>query len=131
MTPEELMKPRYKVIGDYPFSCLRVGYIITEPIPIINQQALQGGKSEFDFIEKYPDVFKKLEWWEEREQYFWSDGYPSTPLFVSNIGGTIFGSAWGIDKLGFFTLEVNGSRTKGHLTNFIPATHEQYINPKQ
>ena len=56
MTPEELMKPRYKVIADYPQSKIKVGDIYTPPV-----------NDEIDsFWNKYPHLFKQLQWWEER-----------------------------------------------------------------
>jgi hypothetical protein len=60
MTSEELMKPRYKVIADYPGlpHYMPVGFIIKE------QETLP---YFFNLvIDKYPHLFKKLEWFEER-----------------------------------------------------------------
>lgn len=60
MTTEELLKPRYKVIASYP-----------------NNEVLVGTKfykeSESFFfpgtdVDKYPHLFRKLSWWEEREE---------------------------------------------------------------
>jgi hypothetical protein len=65
MTPEQLMQPRYKVIADYPKSIHPVGTIIDA-----------GWQSE-DLLycdwdgprcRDFPHLFKKLEWWEEREE---------------------------------------------------------------
>ncbi len=65
MTPEELMKPRYKVIADYPKSIHQVGTIIDA-----------GWRSE-DLLycdhdgprcRHYPHLFKPLQWWQEREE---------------------------------------------------------------
>lgn len=58
MSKEELLKPRYKVIADYPRSAWRVGRIIEGYF--LNDLL----KSEVD-MRKYPHLFKKLEWWEE------------------------------------------------------------------
>jgi len=64
MTTEELLKPRYKVIADYPKSLYHVGDILNA-----------GWRSE-DLIycdhdgprwRDYPHLFKKLEWWEDRK----------------------------------------------------------------
>lgn len=63
MTVEELLKPRYKVIADYPKSIYKIGDILRV-----------GGHSE-DLLycdhsgprmRDYPHLFRKLEWWEER-----------------------------------------------------------------
>lgn len=61
MTTKELLRPRYKVIADYPQSIYEVGYVIelyhkTNPV-------VEGQKGFYDM---YPHLFKKLEWWEER-----------------------------------------------------------------
>ena len=56
MKPEELLKPRYKVIADYPHSGLTVGEIISG----IHAETLQ------DHYNEYPHLFKRLEWFEER-----------------------------------------------------------------
>lgn len=48
----ELLKPRYKVIADYPGSPFPVGFIM---------------KDDCESWSKYPANFRKLEWWEERD----------------------------------------------------------------
>lgn len=53
MTPEELLKPRFKVIADYPVSPYPVGAIITP--------------KDAEYFDKYPVIFKRLEWYEERK----------------------------------------------------------------
>jgi hypothetical protein len=64
MTPEELMKPRYKVIADYPGSTSPVGEIIELPSLkwIYNENEPCGE----DYFNAWPRIFKKLEWWEGR-----------------------------------------------------------------
>lgn len=134
MTPEELMKPRYQVIADYPDNKLTIGDILMQYVE--NDTVWRHRWSDGHWADitvhnpsYYPHLFKKLEWWEEREKYFWSDGKPSTPLFVSNIAKTVFGTAWGIDLSdGSFALEVNGEKTDANLSNYIPATREEYDN---
>ncbi len=56
MTPEELLIPRYKVIADYPGNEIKVGKVF-EP----NTDWPES------YLKKYPHLFRKLEWWEERE----------------------------------------------------------------
>ena len=58
MTVEQLMQPRYKVIADYPNSIYKIGEIVQ-----------QFGKDFFNtaFFEKYPQLFSKLEWWQDRK----------------------------------------------------------------
>lgn len=62
MTPEELLRPRYKVIADYPGNAWEVGLVIPSEyhaIKIITDNMIA-------FYDKYPHLFRKLEWWEER-----------------------------------------------------------------
>lgn len=132
MTPEELMKPRYKVVIKYPH------YPFDGDVLLVNEKGeliheTEGyPQSVYKILEediKGNPCFRLMEWWEEREKYFWSDGKPSTPLFVSNIAKTVFGTAWGIDLSdGSFALEVNGEKTDANLSNYIPATREEYDN---
>lgn len=62
LTVEELMKPRYKVIADYPGNFLSVGTII------VTHDIWQDFTIELwcQSNDKYPHLFKKLQWWEER-----------------------------------------------------------------
>lgn len=57
MTNEELLKPRYIVINDYPNSIFDIGEILDEEYV---------GKSSFNELKNFPHLFKPLEWWEER-----------------------------------------------------------------
>lgn len=79
-------------------------------------------------VEPFPHLFKRLEWWEDREEYFWLDKSESRrPLFVSNIGKSVYGTAWAIDlSNGSFTLIVGDDNTKAHLSNYLPASEQEY-----
>lgn len=59
-TKEELFIPRFKVLSDYPGGHLKVGEVID----------WNHGRTSYDApneFEKYPKIFKKLDWFEERE----------------------------------------------------------------
>lgn len=56
---EQLMKPRYKVIADYPNQYYSTGHIVTELF-------CDDEYKDESFFEQYPAIFKRLEWWEER-----------------------------------------------------------------
>ena len=56
MTPEQLLQPRYLVIADYPSSNNEVGDTIDYPT-----------KEMCAFFDKYPHLFRRLEWWEHRK----------------------------------------------------------------
>ena len=64
LSTEELLKPRYKVIADYPNSDWKLN-------EILDRDWSWDGDDENGFahsISQYPHLFKKLEWWEEREE---------------------------------------------------------------
>lgn len=69
MSLADLMKPRWKVIADYPGNQRYVGEIIDGLPNPLDEQELERQMA------LYPHLFKKLEWWEERKpeelpQYF-------------------------------------------------------------
>lgn len=57
MTREELMKPRFSVIADYPGLSYNVGDIV--------EVLTDDNYGIIDMVE-YPHLFKKLKWWESR-----------------------------------------------------------------
>jgi len=66
MTTEELLKPRWKVIADFPFNTYyKVGGVITD-------DRLMAARNETGHAvfacewNDYPNIFRKLKWWEER-----------------------------------------------------------------
>ncbi len=66
MTTEELLRPRYKVIADYPNSPHKI-YEILESINVDGRYLNKNiGLWEKD-LEKFPAIFKPLEWWEDRK----------------------------------------------------------------
>lgn len=67
MTPEELLRPRYKVIADFPQGAFRfkVGEILEKKGIHFTGEAKSINENE---INKYPHLFHKLEWWEERQE---------------------------------------------------------------
>lgn len=75
MTPEYLLKPRYKVIADYPRNPFSIGDILMQDFDTIGHVWIRedqiadktSDRSWADDLEKYPALFKKLEWWEERK----------------------------------------------------------------
>src|SRR6188768_1239401 len=89
ISTEDLMKPRYKVIADYPGSPFDVNEII------IDNGARPDDKSYPTYLDRYPNIFKAMEWWEHRKiedmpEYIYipPKGYPH-PLKdfrVDNIG---------------------------------------------
>lgn len=66
----ELMKPRYKVIQEYPLSdkYFKLGDILYEAAHAFGftNDARTCGMGEIT-LKKYPAIFKPLQWWEERD----------------------------------------------------------------
>lgn len=80
MSTKQLLKDRYKVTGPYPHSVYSIGDIIdfsdgysSKPLtktPYDDQWGydnLQTNYFDADEIKQYPNLFKKLEWWEGRK----------------------------------------------------------------
>lgn len=59
----DLLIPRYKVISPYPDMTRNVGDIVK----IDMTKAQQWIDSHCAFFERFPLLFKKLEWWEDRK----------------------------------------------------------------
>jgi hypothetical protein len=80
LSNEELLKPRYKVIADYPYSPYKIGDVVSfeknrnasicQP-PHYNE--FSGMNEVIDHMttahefDSFPALFKKLEWWEDRK----------------------------------------------------------------
>src|SRR5678815_6192710 len=63
MSNEELLKPRYKVIADMPLLRFKIGDIHNAHFIPINIW----DKETYVRLDIYPHLFRKLEWWEERQ----------------------------------------------------------------
>ena len=72
MTNEDLLRPRYKTIADYPNSFSSAGEVL--------ELKNHGGYWRYEYydhdglytmseseLQEYPHLFKKLEWWERRK----------------------------------------------------------------
>jgi len=110
MTVEELLMPRYKVIADYPSSPYYVGEI---------KDRL--GDNVAAHFAKYPHLFRKLNWWEERK-------VEDMPEYVKPIVAPYY-----IFKVTRFTQDEycyfignNGKEIGEFISRFEPATEQQY-----
>jgi len=79
MTKEELLKPRWKVIADYPGALFEIGYVIA---------AYENGvayivEGDSYSMNDFPALFKKLEWWEERKM-------EDMPEYIKYVTGTFY-----------------------------------------
>ena len=67
MTTEELLQPRFKVISPYPCSIHKLGDIILTYKSAMSYAVQIDDVSEKICLEDYPNIFKKLKWFEDRE----------------------------------------------------------------
>jgi hypothetical protein len=89
MTPDELLKQRYKVIADYPFSPYKVGEIISIHDEIKNLPVAETSHYvHFQPVSIFAEMlhlFKPLAWWEERQEHeipsFLKDTAPDGEMF--------------------------------------------------
>lgn len=110
MTKEELMKPRYEVIADYPGNDLIIG-VVFEPNSDWGEP----------YLNKYPHLFRKLHWWEHRKP----EEMPSylirkrPPHQVYKIGEL---------RLDMGCFMIDGYNFPESLSLYEPATETEYAN---
>lgn len=119
MSTEELLRPRYKVIIKAP-GCFKVGTIIEKHKYASGEWYVPNYMYD---PEEFPDVFKKLEWYEERKPEEMPEylNCPSRKMFFKV-------ESW---HKSYFIID---GRQKMQYRNYIPATlaeYEQYINQKE
>lgn len=122
---EELLRPRYELIADYPGNTIEVGRIIVCP-------KYDNHFSERYWIESndlYPHLFKKLNWWERRQEadmpmYLRSDLDKKNPTFHKIV-------EWDMKILFGF---INKQERKGCSLmafnpeyGYFPATEQEYL----
>lgn len=78
MTKDELLKPRFKMIADFPGCVFDVGEVL---------ECSPAQKNLIWHYEKYPHLFRKLEWWEGRKE-------KDFPLFANSNGNYITVRKW-------------------------------------
>lgn len=113
------MHPRYKVIADYPGNIILVGSVHTV-----------SRETEVAFCDEYQHLFRRLEWWEERQP-------EEMPEYVKIIRDELhpnevpyYGKVdkWtGLNFLAFgFRLSNGSDGIYTHAANTEPATREEY-----
>lgn len=118
MTPEELLKHRYKVIADYPFTNYNIGDIL------LIEGTEDYKESRISFFEQYPLMFQPLQWWEERK-------VEDMPDYLKDIGDS---EMFRIVKwLSNSKAEIFTKWGKRYVDaeHFLPSTkeeYEQYLN---
>jgi len=122
MTTEELLNPRYKVIGEYPCSTHRLGDIIITNETGMSYVAQIGDVSADVCLFDYPRLFERLSWWEEREK-------SEMPIYVKNIFGKLVYKVvrWFDDGMFYYFDDKKKDNIPVFVYNFMPATEEEYL----
>lgn len=125
---KDLLKPRYKVIADYPGNIHPLGKIHGHNINgTINKMPID---EWIEWHEKYPANFKKLEWWEDRE-------LPQMPEYMKIDGRVVKVKEWSWDyfdkdtfpETRLMCLQVQGDdHDYFEFKEYLPATKEEYEN---
>ena len=86
MTAKELLKPRFEVIADYPYSANQVGeqlQRITDHLFVVSRHGDNSSLYTIEALHVYPHLFRQLNWWEYRK-------IEDMPNKLTNKNGTIY-----------------------------------------
>ena len=107
------MRPRYKVVVDFPFSPWQVGDIVTPN---------ENGAVEYDYMHlvpsRYPDCFAPLDWYSERNL---------ESLIVTDIRTGHIMEATRQDLANGYVITEETHWNKWPLSGFLPATEAEYL----
>lgn len=122
MTKEQLLVPRWKCIADYPGNTFYIGEIFDLPSEFTHQQIIiKGNNEEIDLdvdLHKYPLIFRKLEWWEDRKL----EDMPKYIKFRNS--NEIFETD---TYTGHGEAIMNKTNIHHNLFYYLPATEEEYL----
>lgn len=116
MTKEELLKPRWKVIANFPYTYYKVGEIIGDTFRLTCEDYIKHNCSE------YPAIFQKLEWYEEKQ-------LEQLPLYIRKTStGDIYKVIDWFKPSTFVCISLNedGNRYYQLARWFEPATKQEY-----
>ena len=127
MTTEELLKPRWKVIADFPGryrTGIKVGDVL---IPKeIDQPETYFVADYYVNLSHYPAIFRKLGWWEERDE-------KDMPKYVRYKGCEMFrlnspkmGEVLKVDN--YQEDYLNHNKGCDWISLYEPATEQEYLN---
>lgn len=130
----DLLKPRYKVIADYPGSDFEIGAILTKYGMLYDYEIEPGRHRSYSdhMIEGYSHLFQKLEWWQDRKP-------EEMPKYVKSISGHDIGRVYKVanPNQDGRVWHIDGEIEFGHLrrwaAGYMPITLEEYnsyINSK-
>lgn len=121
MTVEELMKPRYRVLTDWPRSEFEVGEILTMIQTKSHEHLWNGNPAKYITVkecDQYPHLFKKMNWWEEREE-------KDMPEYVKTNTQVVKVTGWAACYQ-VVEWETGDVPFEGATRFWIPATKEEY-----
>ncbi len=119
MTPSELLQPRYKCIADYPGSHFEIGDILIQDKNHKNNYWIEDNLYTERYPNNYPHLFKKLEWWEDKEEI----KMPRYLKFKSGLIEKVLHYSCNNSQV-LFNTHVSYMNTNG----LEPATESEYIN---
>lgn len=128
MTKEELLKPRYKVIEDYPFSCLPIGYVVDTDMALIDFQSSHTEVTKMEYLEKFPAIFRRLEWWQDRKP----EDMPEHVKCKDDENIICKVEKWDLESTSPWFMFLQGDVHPYNPVVFLPATEAEYqafINP--
>lgn len=130
MTKEELLQPRYRVIANFPQQNSPIGHIYElKKMELAKMGTIEEMEKYFN---QYPALFKKVEWWENREvkdlpQYLKCIETPDQKISVGQILKIkdYFG-----DDLGYCgrSEDVQENICVLNTNCYVPATEEEFEN---
>lgn len=120
MTVEQLMQPRYKVIADYPSNTEHtIGETLYADKDGIFWCYSETGRWRIH-PEQYPHIFRKLEWWEERDE-------KDMPGYVKDEYGVykVMNNWYDLDSDGCCSAHTFRDN-KFYAKHVLPATEQEY-----
>lgn len=130
MTTDELMKPRYKQIADYPNSLFKTGDILyifetVEECEAFNTREGHAPRlNSYDQWGKYPDIYQRLQWWQDRLP-------ENMPEYVKDENGIVgkLGERYSRNlKNCVMVTFKEGNAIVNHFKHWLPATKDEYDN---
>ena len=119
MTAKELLQPRFEIIADYPMQSGQIGHILNRSRTFFHY-ATRNIDEELlapeSVILKYPHLFRKLNWWEKREE-------KDMPKKIKSLqyGDIIPIIGWDMETMfGYTSLEDKWGRRGYGLETFTP-----------
>lgn len=123
MSVDELLKPRYKQIADYPNNKSAIGRIFGHNTN--GTQNVMPVDEWIAFHEKYPAIYKKLFWYEEREE----SEMPEYVCFKTAIPLTYKKvTKWWLDADKNWWADYDKKSTMLNMWAIEPATEKEYTD---